>query len=291
MRLAALVAVAAAVCACASGSGRAAGQRDLSAYEGLATWVDVYDAGVWANPERAVATMARQGVRTLFLETGNDSRRTDVFRPDRVSRFLVAAHLNGLRVVAWYVPSFARPARDLRRSLAAIRFRTAGGEAFDSFALDIEGRVVRSPSLRSARAVRLARELRAEAPYLALGAIVPSPRGMQLLPSYWPGFPFAALARSLDVFLPMGYFTYRPRYPGGSGAYTRANIDLLREATGDPGLPVHAIGGLAHAATPKQVRAFEQAARAGGAIGASLYDFAGTGVRQWPELRAANRLS
>ena len=42
-RAVALLAVAAAVCACASGSGSARDERDLSAYTGLATWVDLYD--------------------------------------------------------------------------------------------------------------------------------------------------------------------------------------------------------------------------------------------------------
>src|SRR5207248_1221794 len=47
-RAAALLAVLAAVCACAAGAGRADDQRDLSAYTGLATWVDLYDPHVLA---------------------------------------------------------------------------------------------------------------------------------------------------------------------------------------------------------------------------------------------------
>jgi hypothetical protein len=69
-----------------------------------------------------------------------------------------------MAIVAWYVPSFANPARDQRRSLAAIRFRTAGGERFDSFALDIESSVVKAAGLRNARLLQLSRQLRAAAP-------------------------------------------------------------------------------------------------------------------------------
>jgi hypothetical protein len=232
--------------------------------------------------------MARHDVRTLFLETSNYQMRQDIVRPDRVGRFVEAAHANGLQIVAWYVPSFANVALDLRRAWAAIDFRSAGGEQFDSFALDIEARVVRSAPVRSARLVRLARRLRAAEPDLTLGAIVPSPPGMERLSWFWPGFPFPQLAQSFDVFLPMGYFTYRSRKALFSGAYTRLNIGLLREWTNDQALPVHAIGGLAQDASPAQVNAFVRAAREGNVIGSSLYDFAGTTATEWRELRSAN---
>jgi hypothetical protein len=288
IRVVALLAVVAAVCACGAASGRADDERDLSAYTGLATWVDLYDPRVLARPETAVAAMAQHGVRTLFLETSNYQMRQDIVRPDRIGRFVEAAHAQGLQVVAWYVPSFANLARDKRRALAAIDFQSLGGEQFDSFALDIESRVVRSASVRSARLVLLAERLRAAAPDLTLGAIVPSPRGMQLLPWYWPLFPFEQLAQTFDVFLPMGYFTYRTHEPARSGSYTRRNLVLLREATGNPTLPVHAIGGLARDASPAQVREFVKAAHAGQAVGSSLYDFADTNARQWLVLRASN---
>jgi len=287
-RIAALLAVLAAVCACAASSGRADEGRDLSAYTGLATWVDLYDPHVLARPESSVAAMAKRGVRTLFLETSNYQMRQDVVRPDRVGRFVEAAHANGLQIVAWYLPSLTNLALEKRRSLAAINFVSLGGESFDSFALDVESSVVRSPSVRNARLLLLSRRIRAVAPDLPLGAIVPSPRGLQLLPKYWPAFPSAQLARTFDVFLPMGYFTYREHLPAGSASYTSRNLALLRQWTGNPDVPIHAIGGLAQAATPAQVRAFVRAAGAGGAIGASLYDFSTTTARQWRELRAAN---
>ena len=292
MRIAALLAVIAALCACgAASSGRADEERDLSAYTGLATWVDLYDPHVLKRPETSVAAMAENGVRTLFFETSNYQMRRDIVRPDRVARFVEAAHAEGMQVVAWYLPSLTDVNRDLRRSLAAVKFTTPDGEQFDSFALDIEATLVRSPAKRNERLLTLTRRLRAAVPQeLALGAIVPSPRGMQLRPWYWPRFPFAQLARSYDVFLPMGYFTYRPHYRGGSAAYTLSNIRSLRAGTGDPALPVHVIGGIADAVTPGQLRGFLQAARAGAAIGSSLYDFALTTPRQWRQLQASNDL-
>ena len=266
----------------------AAGPRDTSAYQGLGTWVDIWDGAQWAKPEAAVARMRDLGVTTLYLETSNYSQAVDLLRPAALGRFVDAAHANRLRIVAWYLPSFANVARDLRRSLAAVRFRSPKGEAFDSFALDIEAKIVPSAAKRSVRLLGLSRALRkAVGPDYPLGAIIPSPRGMQLRPDYWPRFPYAGLARSYDVFMPMGYFTYRYKTAAATRAYTEANLEILRAETGDEALAVHAVGGLAGPATVAQVRAFATAAADEGALGASLYDYATTSAAQWRALSAA----
>ncbi len=281
-----LVACAAVLALClAVPAGGAEPARDGSAYAGLGTWVDIWDTAIWSAPEAAVAEMRARGVQTLYLETSNYSRTADLVRPVVLGRFVEAAHAAGIRVVAWYLPSFANVARDLRRSLAAIRFRSADGDAFDSFALDIEAGVVAPVARRTSRVVRLAGRLRTAAGDMyTLGAIIPAPRGMDLKPAYWPGFPYAELAGTFDVFLPMGYFTYRFTTAAASRAYTLKNVELLRERTGDPALAVHAVGGLAGAATTAQVRSFATAALEAGAAGASLYDYATTKPAQWRAL-------
>jgi len=175
-------------------AGGAATGPDATAYAGLGTWVDLWDTAIWKNPEVAVDRMSARGVTALYLETSNYSRTVDVMRPAVLGRFVEAAHAAGLRVVAWYLPSFANVARDLRRSLAAIRFRSAHGEAFDSFALDIESSVVKPATRRTGRVLALAERLRAGAgDAYTLGAIIPAPRGMDLNPRYWPGFPYVQL--------------------------------------------------------------------------------------------------
>ncbi len=262
--------------------------RDTSSYQGLGTWVDVWDGAVFAKPEAAVARMRDLGVATLYLETSNYSQRLDLVRPAALTRFVDAAHANGLRVVAWYLPSFRNLALDLRRSLAAIRFHTPNGESFDSFALDIEASVVKPAARRTARLLALAARLRAAVGLrYPLGAIIPAPRGMELRPSYWPGFPYAELARRFDVFIPMGYFTYRFKTAEAARAYTAANVALIREYAGDEGIAVHAVGGLAASATVAQVKAFAAAAAEQGALGASVYDYASTRAEVWRALGAA----
>jgi hypothetical protein len=261
-----------------------AGQASVEAYAGLGTWVDVYDEAAWAQPERVVEAMSARGVATLFLQTSNYRRPEDVVRPDLVARFIAAAHERGINVVAWYLPSFADLARDYRRAMRAIRFRSADGDGFDSFALDIEARVVKSPSRRTARLLRLSSSLRRSVgPFYPLGAIVPSARRFRLDSGYWPGFPYRGLAQSFDVFLPMTYFAYGAR--GARGRMdTLRDVALIRRGTRDPAVQIHVIGGIASLARPSEVNAFVGAALACGVLGVSLYDLVSTRPDQWTAL-------
>ena len=65
-----------------------------------------------------------------------------------------------MRVVAWYLPSLAHINVDLRKSMAAITFRSVAGSGVDSFALDIESRVVTDPTIRTARLMDLSQRIR-----------------------------------------------------------------------------------------------------------------------------------
>ena len=263
----------------------AASAATLRPYRGLATWVDIWDTGVWQEPEAAVAEIAGRRVRTVYLETSNFSQNVAIRRPAAVARFLEAAHARGLEVVAWYLPGFVKPAKDVKRSLAAIRFRSPGGHRFDGFSLDIESHAVNSVELRTKRLLRVARDLRrAVGPDYRLGAIIPSPRGLELSPNAWPGFPYAGLAQQFDVFVPMVYFTYRTRSPKRTRAYVKNSIAILRRETGNPNVRIHVIGGVGHRMRPGQAEAFVDAVCGAGVLGASLYDFETTSSAKWSHL-------
>ena len=94
----------------------------------------------------------------------------------------------------------------------------------------------------------------------ALGAIVPSPRLLDLYPNSWPGFPFKRLAKVFDVFLPMAYWTFHASTLGGAHDYARDSMSGIRHLTGDPDIAVHAIGGTARHATGAGMRGFLAAA-------------------------------
>jgi hypothetical protein len=279
--IAALIAAIAAF-ALATPGGAAGGGGKLAAYRGLATWVDIYDPKAWAIPEATVAAIADRGVTTIFLETGNYHQGSDLVRPAGLGRLVEAAHAQGLRIVAWYLPSFANPARDLRRSLAAIRFRSTSGERFDSFALDIESSLVKLVSRRNARLLSLSRSIRAAvgASY-PLGAIIPSPRGMELKPAYWPGFPFRQLDSIYDVFVPMAYYTYHVHGAQAVHDDVARSIALIRAQTGNPGVPIHVIGGVADSSKATDVRGFLQAVADCRPLGYGLYDYFATKPGAW----------
>jgi hypothetical protein len=244
------------------------------AYSGSGAWIDRYDFARLEDPEFAVAEMADHGVRTLYVETASwrVPNRVDIVAPRQTQDLIAAAHANDMRVVAWYLPGFANLRTDMRRIRAALQFRTPDGQAFDSFALDIEANVVNPVSRRNAALLRLTRMIRREVgPAYELGAIVPDQLSTSRGRVLWPSFPYAAAAKYYDAFLPMAYSTFnRARGAAGVYRYTANNVRFVRRATGRP---VHLIGGRTDGMTHAEQTAVARAARDAGAIGASLYKF------------------
>ncbi|MBA3691562.1 MAG: hypothetical protein H0W82_09155 [Actinobacteria bacterium] len=257
---------------------------DISPFQGMGTWIDLYDTS-WSSPRSAVAGMAARGVRTLYVETSNFNRPTAVVYPAKTERFVDAAHDAGMDVVAWYLPGFTDPELDLRMAIAAIRFRTARGDGFDAFGLDIESPEVRDPALRSARLVALSERLREAAGEYPLGAIIASPRGMERNRDYWPDFPYANIAGLYDVVLPMTYYSWRVSDLEGARSYTSKNIAIIRREVGTDQIPIHVIGGIADGSDDDETRGFVQAVREFGIIGASFYTYPLTAESEWPLLQ------
>ena len=259
------------------------GRDRIAVYRGLGTWVDIYDVA-WRRPEAAVRRMAGQGIRTLYLQTSNFNRGRPFVYRDKVGRFLDAAHRRGIRVVAWYLPGLRDVVQDVRRSLAAVGYRSRHGSTFDSFAADIESQAVSRSSTRTRRLLTYTSRLRdAVGREYPLGAIIPSPRNLDVPGTWWPAFPFRAIARAYDVFLPMSYFTYSVRGQAGAHWFTAQNISIIRRRTGDPTVPIHVIGGIG--ASPAETRGFVDAVRERGVIGASYYTFPITPTPDWRRLR------
>lgn len=257
---------------------------DISAFQGMGTWVDIYDSS-WSSPGAAVAGMASRGVRTLYLETSNFNRPSPFVYPTRTERFVDAAHDYGMDVVAWYLPGFADTELDFRMSMAAIGFRTARGDGFDAFGLDIESPEVQDPALRSARMVELSARLRDVAGDYPLGAIIASPRAMERNPDYWPGFPYANVAGLYDAILPMTYYSWRVSGLEGARSYTSRNIAIIRREVGSDQFPIHVIGGIADGSDDEETRGFVRAVREYGIIGASFYTYPLTAASEWPILQ------
>lgn len=261
---------------------------DASVYSSLGTWISIFGTKAYTQPDAVAAAIAARGVKTVYVETANFSQPVDVVRPAQLGTLVDALHARGLHVVAWYLPGFVNPALDLRRALAAVQFQTATGGTFDGFALDIESAAVKRPVVRTRRALALSQQLRAAVgDDYPLGAIIPSPRGMQIKPAYWPAFPYAQLADLYDVFLPMVYWTYSTKGPDGAYGYLAWALTLLRAGVGNADVPIHLVGGTSYRATVDEQRAFAELVTNDGHLqGWSLYDWFGTKAPVWKALAA-----
>ena len=278
--------------ACAAAAARpqasaAAGSASITAYRGLGAWVDMYDPSAWNNPAAAVKDMASHGVRTLYLETANyhNPASASLFRPAAMALLIQQCHARKMKIVAWYLPGFKDLGKDLKRSKAAIDFRTSDGQRFDSFALDIEDSTVKPASTRSARLKTLTGQIRAHvgAAY-PLGGIIPSPAGMKINSSYWPGFPYKYVAGAYDVIVPMGYYTYHGDGYAHAYSETRENVSIVRAQTGRPTIPIHVIAGDAAKSSGSETLGYVRALRETGCLGGSMYDWATTNAADWRAL-------
>lgn len=259
----------------------------LDVYRGLGTWVDLYDARAWADPKAAVADMASHGVRTIYVETANSSSKSGLVHPDELSTLIMEAHKRHMYVVAWYLPSFRPGTVDYDRVVQAVDFRTSDGQSFDSFAMDIESTTVKSEADRNAGLAALSEKVRARVGRdYALGAIIPSPLNLSRKKGFWNDFPYATVAKSYDVVLPMNYYSFNIHEPAPTYDAMVVNMRVLRAQKGCAKIPVHMIGGISEDSTAAQVGQFVQATKDTGCIGASMYGWAGTTAAQWRELAA-----
>lgn len=254
----------------------------LAAYEGLGSWVDLFDRSPWRNPSWTVRKMDARGVRTIYLQTATYGSPAPVVYPKKVAEFIASAHRRNMTVVGWSVPSFTTPEKDFWRARAGALFETGKGERFDSFALDIEANIVDDIWLRNHRLIVLSDRLRKTVgPNYPLGAIIPDSHSR-----YWPDFPYKKIAKRYQVMIPMAYSTFSTHGYKGVRDYTASNIKTIRQRTGDPTTPVHVIGGIADDVGVPAARGFIKAIKKHRALGASLYDFPITSEKTWKALKA-----
>ena len=253
---------------------------DIAAYDGLGSWLDIFEKA-YQHPAPTVSAMQDRGVVTIYVETSNYSR-PDIQYPTKLGQVIDEAHAAGMKVVGWYLPSFVNLKKDLRKSRAALEFTSPLGDHLDSFGLDIESGIVQNAKLRTERLLKLSDDIRTLAgPSYPLGAITPIPNRLVERHTYWPHFPYRKLSHIYDVFVPMNYFSFDVSGETAARKYTAKGIRLIRTGTGNPDEPIHEIGGIASAMSAAETRGFLDAVHAGHAVGASLYNFTETGDANW----------
>jgi hypothetical protein len=294
LRFASLLA-AALVCVLAAPAGAGTGP-DVTPFKGLGAWVDAFDYApafqsnggpVTVTPD-SVDDMAGLGVKTLYLQSAmNDDRAPAmIVDPELVGDFLVRAHRKGVDVVAWYYPTLTDPAVDLAHVQALADFRVRG-QRFDGIALDIEAtQTVRDIDDRNDRIVKLAKETRGLLGARPLGGIVyPAVQAEIINPGLWPRFPYKRLAKSLDVWMPMTYWTFRDGDYRDPYAYTAESITRLRDDLGNKKAVVHPIGGIGNESSAGDYDAFLRAVYDTKSVGWSVYDYNTMASSVWPRMR------
>jgi len=281
--LAAALLVAALVAGVASTHAPTAVARPAGAevFQGLGTWLDVYDTALYNAPTAVAGRLAAQGVRTAWIETANDRSKTDVVQPAGLARLVDALHAEGISAIAWYLPGHDASGRDLRRARAMLSFRTPAGDGFDGVALDIESLRTKNVKQRTTRMLALLGRLRDEAGSTPVAAITYPPRAFERHLGWWPGFPWTEIAGKVDAIVPMLYTGGGFKGYDATYGYVARSLRLLRAAVGDE-IPVHAAGGVANRMTKDELKAFDDAVLDDGtATGWSLYDFQTTPPAGW----------
>jgi hypothetical protein len=273
--------------------GPAPGAWTVVPYTGLSAWVDVYD---WTRelggPKPSVTVddvdaMAAAGVQTLYIQTAHTRSVTPgVMEPERLGRLIQRAHNNRLHVVAWYLPTLEDVDADLLRLTESADLDVGG------LAVDIESTAVLDAAERNRRLLDLSTRLRAAiGSDKAMAAITPSAVHVQVVnPSYWPAFPWAALADTYDALLPMSYWTIRTGDLRNGEAYTGANLERVRASAQDADIPIIPVGGLAEDARLDDLAGMVAAIDAHASPGGGLYDWATSTPEQWATLAPLREL-
>ena len=182
----------------------------------------------------SVDDMAALGARTLYIQVVNPvgESPTALFDSALLGEFVSHAHNAGMQVVAWFLPSVVDVNADFAMVQRIAAFRV-DGKGFDGVALDLEDtQGVPDVGVRNDRIVDLTKRTRKLlGKSRALGAIVyPAVQTELINPALWPTFPYRRLQASVDVWMPMAYFTFRDVESGYRDPlrYTEDSVALLR---------------------------------------------------------------
>ena len=240
----------------------------LSAVRGKGLWVTPW-VKTDVDVRSLVAQAKRAGVHSLWIRTGGT--RQGYYGNHFLPQLVPAAHAAGLVVVAWDFPFLSDPVADARRAQQALD----GG--VDAFSPDVETAAEGTYTTPRRLAVYLSL-VRAYAGGRPVVATVPRPTRQK------SAFPYQAFLPYADVFAPMVYWSCLE-----PGALVTASIKRLGAL-----LPVAPIGQAydmggegGRVGTPSRLETlrFLDAARRGGAIGASLWTVEQAGPGQLQALR------
>ena len=232
------------------------------------------------NPS-GVASLARRGVSTLYIQTSKQSGTALLLDPTVLKKFVSECHRHSIAVVGWYLPALNNLDLDVSRLVA---MRDVG---VDAIGVDIETTNY-APAERSRRQLQVLERLRQRVGRgTGIGGVGYPNMQLKQFPSIWPNFPWARVSALCDVLLPMSYWTFRrsraPYWDNGF-RYTEENFKMFSQLTGRNGNTIHSIGGMSSDLLAGQAADMARAVAKYRGMGASLYEWSGTSSRAWSEL-------
>lgn len=240
---------------------------------GKGMWVryaDVQRLGGAAIVRRAQSL----GITHLYLWVGSTYDHDGFMGGPLLDSLLPPAHRAHIAVIAWIYDTLYNPGADLALARQAADHTAPGGDRADGLALDLETDATATPAIVGGFGQRLRSMLGPN--YLLVAVTYP--------PQQRPDYPFATMARTMNVLAPMDYWHDQPQpfSPAQAAAFVTDSMTELRSATGDPNVPIAIIGQAydmfddgTYSPSGAEDTAALRAAASGGAVGFSLYYWGG----------------
>jgi hypothetical protein len=226
----------------------------LDAVRGKGLWVTPFGKQP-LNVSAVLAHARRTGVRSIWVRTGGT--RQGYYGNQFLGLLVPRAHAAGIRVIAWDFPFLSDPVADARRAQAAL------ADGVDGFSPDVETRA-EGTYVTGRRLALYLSLVRAYAGTKPVVATVPRPSSARAT------YPYAAFRPYADVFAPMVYWSCKE--PGALVQQSLARLGrLLPVAPVGQGYDMGPEGGRRGTPSRAETLRFLDAARRGGAVGASLW--------------------
>ena len=206
---------------------------NLALLRGTGMWLTPAVLSI-APPAALVEAARMNGITHLYVEVASSHNGGRFANSTELGRLLPIAHRAHIAVIAWVYPLLADLPDDVAAGVEAATYTAPSGDRADGLAADIESNL-EEPIVRAYGQILRARLGRAA---LMVATVYPPN-------SYWgQRTPFRAIAQSFDLIAPMDYWHLRARPYGAADAYAyvRQSISDIREATGDPVVPIEVLG-------------------------------------------------
>jgi hypothetical protein len=231
-------------------------------------WVTPW-AKTTVDARALVAQARRAGVHSLWIRTGGT--RQGYYGDNFLPSLVPVAHAAGLAVIAWDFPFLSDPVADARRAQQAL------DRGIDAFSPDVETAAEGTYATPRRLAVYLSL-VRTYAGARPVVATVPRPTKQKST------FPYQAFTPYADAFAPMVYWSCRE--PGAVVLESLARLGkMLPVAPIGQAYDMGGEGGRVGVPSRLETLRFLDAARRGGAIGASLWTVEEAGAGQLQALR------